>query len=344
VVASLILEVRGMLLQQWIILFSTACFGNLLGLNISAGMRSAVSIYILIPLILVPQLLLGGAMIKFDDLHKSMSRKIYVPVVGDIMVTRWAYEAISVEQFKSNAFEKPFFEYDMEISQNEWYASFLLPTLKSKINEALLDGNKPELRNYTFRNLKKIRYHINNLSSITGIKAGNWVGKITYDDFNEFTADEAKSFLDSLRTVFRANSRYATILHDSLYMNISSRMGEEEFIKLKEKSYNNNLADIVLNNLAASKIYDAGDRFIQKADPVFMSPGSRKGRSHFYAPFKQIGDKKIGTLLFNVIVIWIMVIFLFVTLYYNILKRFIAFLESLKLPILRRYGRELLQN
>ena len=81
-VANSILEVRGMLFQQWIILFSTACFGNLLGLNISAGMRTAVSIYILIPLILVPQLLLGGAMIKFDDLHKSISKKIYVPVVG----------------------------------------------------------------------------------------------------------------------------------------------------------------------------------------------------------------------------------------------------------------------
>jgi len=74
-----------MLLQQWIILFTTACFGNMLGLNISAGMRTAVSIYILIPLILVPQLLLGGAMIKFDDLHKSISKKIYVPLAGDIM-------------------------------------------------------------------------------------------------------------------------------------------------------------------------------------------------------------------------------------------------------------------
>jgi hypothetical protein len=51
VVSSLILEVKGMLFQQWIILFSTACFGNILGLNVSAGMRTAVSIYILIPLI-----------------------------------------------------------------------------------------------------------------------------------------------------------------------------------------------------------------------------------------------------------------------------------------------------
>ena len=74
-----------------------------------------------------------------------------------------------------------------------------------------------------------------------------------------------------------------------------------------------------------------------------MKPGSRLGRAHFFAPYKQLGNVKIGTLLFNAIVIWLMILFLFVTLYYNILKRFIAFLESLRLPIIRKYGRELLQ-
>ncbi|HSL86763.1 MAG TPA: ATP-binding cassette domain-containing protein, partial [Bacteroidales bacterium] len=130
IVANILLEVKGMLFAQWLILFSTACFGNLLGLNISAGMRTAVSIYILIPLLLVPMLLLGGAMIRFDDLHRSITRKIYVPVIGDVMATRWSYEAIMVEQFKSNKFQKPFFPYDMEISQYDWYAAFLTPTLK----------------------------------------------------------------------------------------------------------------------------------------------------------------------------------------------------------------------
>ena len=69
---------------------------------------------------------------------------------------------------------------------------------------------------------------------------------------------------------------------------------------MREKNYNENLADIVMNRMATSKIYDAGDRFIQKADPIFMRPGSRYGRAHFFAPYKQIGNLKIDTLLFNV--------------------------------------------
>ncbi|TAL71823.1 MAG: ABC transporter permease [Bacteroidetes bacterium] len=342
-VANSILEVRGMLFQQWIILFSTACFGNLLGLNISAGMRTAVSIYILIPLILVPMLLLGGAMIKFDELHKSISRKIYVPVAGDIMVTRWAYEAICVEQFKSNSFEKPFFKYDMEMSQYDWYASFLLPSLKVTVDECLAAGKDPDYKESTEENFEKINYHIKDLSSISVIKPGKWISSLNYKEFNRPVAVEAKQYFDSLKSSFRIINRKISYRRDSLYRTIADKIGEKEFIRMRENDYNLNLADFVLNRMTTNKIFDAGDRFIQKADPVFMRPESKFGRAHFFAPYKQIGKLKIGTLLFNVIVIWIMIFTLFVTLYYNLLKRFIAFLESLKLPILRKFGRDLLQ-
>ena len=65
--------------------------------------------------------------------------------------------------------------------------------------------------------------------------------------------------------------------------------------------------------------------------PIFMLLTSR------------LGNMKIDTLLFNVIAIWIMTTALFVTLYLNVLKRFIEFLETLKIPIWRKFGRELLQ-
>jgi ABC-type multidrug transport system ATPase subunit len=342
-VSNYVLEVRGMLLQQWIILFSTACFGNILGLNISAGMRTAVSIYILIPLILVPMLILGGAMIKFDDLHKSMSKKIYVPVVGDVMVTRWAYEALCVEQFKSNKFEKPFFKYDMETSQDDWYASFLIPALKTKADESLAAGKDSVYMDYSVSNLKKLNLHINELSELSGIKPGRWISTLNYKDFDAETHKEVKVLLDSMRTSFRIRSREISLMKDSLYRKISGQMGEDKFIDLRSKDYNENLADVVLNRMSKSKIYDSDDRLIQKADPVFMAPGSRFGRAHFFAPFKQIGNLKISTLLFNIIVIWLMIFILFVALYFNLLKRFIAFLESLKLPIMRKFGRDLLQ-
>jgi hypothetical protein len=332
-----------MLLQQWIILFSTACFGNVLGLNISAGMRTAVSIYILIPLILVPQLLLGGAMIKFDDLHKTISKKIYVPVIGDVMVTRWAYEALCVEQFKSNKFEKPFFNYDMEISQDDWYVSFLIPTLKVRIDNLITSNKDPDYKDSAEEDLEKISYHINDLSAKSGIKPAKWVSNLNYQRFDSNVGGEAKLFLDSLRTIFRLRSKSVSNSRDSLVKQISGRMGNDQFINMRSKDYNENLANIVLNRLSTNKIFETDDKFIQKADPVFMPPGSKYGRAHFFAPYKQIGNIKIETLVFNIIIIWVMVTLFFVTLYYNLLKRLIRFLESLNLPILRKFGRDLLQ-
>ncbi|NMC38683.1 MAG: ATP-binding cassette domain-containing protein [Bacteroidales bacterium] len=343
IVANILLEVRGMLFQQWIVLFSTACFGNILGLNISAGMRSAVSIYILIPLLLVPMLLLGGAMIRFDDLHKSISRKIYVPVIGDVMATRWAYEALMVEEFKSNKFEKPFFRYDMQISQNDWYTSFLIPELKVKINECKAAGKNEEYSDYCKANLKKVVYHINELSAVTGIKPGEWLNHLDYDAFSDAAGDETISYLDSLSSYLRTVIRELNLSKDSLYNQMSIAMGKVKLLELRERNYNENLADIVRNTLNKNKIFDSEKKLIQKADPVFMKPGSKWGRAHFYAPYKQIGNLKIDTLLFNVIMIWLMTFALFVTLYYNALKKFIIFLESLKLPLWRKFGRELLQ-
>jgi ABC-type multidrug transport system ATPase subunit len=342
-VSNTLLEVKGMLLQQWLVLFSTACFGNVLGLNISAGMRSAVSIYILIPLLLVPMLLLGGAMIKFDDLHRSISRKIYVPVIGDAMVTRWAYEALLVEQFKNNKFEKPFFKYDMEISQNDWRTSFLIPYVKVALDESKVAIRNPEYMEYSRRNLIKVSFHIKELSELTGIVPGDWMESMTYEKFTESTADEAESLLDSLSIAVRTRSRMALAVKDTLLSLLRTTLGEKELGKLRDMNYNENLANVVLNRLNTNKIYDAGKRYIQKADPIYMSPGSRNGRAHFYAPYKQLGDLRIGTLLFNILVIWLMILCLFIALYYNILKRFIVFLEKLRLPIWRKFGRELLQ-
>ncbi|MCU0460936.1 MAG: ATP-binding cassette domain-containing protein [Bacteroidales bacterium] len=343
IVASLILEVRGMLFQQWLILFSVACFGNILGLNISAGMRSAVSIYILIPLLLVPQLILGGAMIKFDDLHKSFTRKIYVPVIGDIMATRWAYEALSVEQFRANGFEKPFFMYDMKLSQAEWNYSFLIPTLKVKVDECLAAGKEPEYREFSENNFVKLNYHLKDLSEKTGIKTGPWMKELNYSSFSDVTGDNAKTYLDSVRTWLRKETRIWTARRDSVYEVKTSQTGEGKFLRLRESDYNDRLADYVLNRLATSKIYESNRRLIQKADPIFMPPGSKYGRAHFYAPYKLLGNLKIGTLIFNATIIWLMTMGLFVTLYYNVLKRFIIWLGKFKLPIWRKFGRELLQ-
>ena len=55
----------------WSILWATSFLANLTGLILSQSMNSVVAIYITIPLLLIPQILLCGLVIKFDDLNTS---------------------------------------------------------------------------------------------------------------------------------------------------------------------------------------------------------------------------------------------------------------------------------
>lgn len=328
-VSNAILKIDGMLFPYWLILFSSACFGNMLGLNISAGMKSAVSIYILIPLILVPQLLLGGAMIKYDDLHPSMTKQIYVPVVGDIMTTRWAYEAITVEQFKGNHYEELFFEDDMLISQNDWYASFLIPMLEQKVRECEYAIGNDEFRAHFENNLQKLSLHITELSELSGIDNQDIIKNLNRESYDTLVADLTLLRLDSLKSSFRLSSLAAVARKDTLMIRLEAKYGKQYIIDLMDKHQNIVLSEILLNHNSTNKLLETDNRIIQKADPVYMMPLSNIGRAHFYAPFKIVGKYRIDTLVFNILVIWIMCIVLFITLYFNSLKGLIRQLEGI---------------
>jgi hypothetical protein len=204
-------------------------------------------------------------------------------------------------------------------------------------------GKSPEYQEYIENNFIKINYHLKEFSQLTGIKPGDWISSVNYQKFNDIIGDYVLMYFDSLSTTFRAEEKKISFQLDSLKKAMETRIGEEQFVKLREENHNERLSEFVLNRRSTRKIYETNNRFIQKADPVLMKPGSRYGRAHFYAPYKQLGNLKIGTLVFNMIIIWLMIIFLFTTLYYNMLKRFIVWLEKLKLPLWRKFGRDLLQ-
>ena len=341
-VASGILEIRGMMWQQWLILFTAACYGNLIGLNISAGMRTVVSIYIIIPLILVPQLLLGGAMINFDDLHKSISNKVYVPVIGDLMATRWAYEAITVEQFKSNKFESPVFKYDLEESRNDYIARTLISELRTKVSLYKVDNNDPLFKESMEKDLRLLNFHIQDLSKISGISLPPEFNNLKYKNFNDFTADSIISYLTTLKQHFRLKAELADKQRALVIDETIKKIGIGGYVQLQDRYKNKRLDEVLKNENNPPDIYEGKKRIIQKTHPIFMIPDSKIGRAQFYAPYKVLGNKNIPTLIFNLSAMWIMISLFFVTLYYNLLKRFIDWLEALRLPFWRKFGRQLL--
>jgi ABC-type multidrug transport system ATPase subunit len=330
-IGNFILEIKEMTFSYWIVFFTTSCFANMMGLNISATFNSVVTIYILIPFFVIPQLLFSGVLVKFDKLHKStLTSGEYVPVIGDMMATRWSFEALAVEQYKNNRYERYFFRYEMEASQNIWYSDYLIYELKKNLQQC----QREEAGSNEFRNsLSRLNYYLDYLSGIAGFKhPDNLTTALTDERLDTSTVKSTSAYLDLLAKHFRDLYKYATNSKDSVSNAILRKIGSEGLMKLKEKYYNNRLADFLLNRDVQDKSFKTPDRIIQKYEPVNMNPVSKYGRAQFYAPYKQIGKTQIDTFWFNLSVLWFVTFLLYLALYFNLLQKLVIYFEKLKFP------------
>ena len=331
VIGNVIFEIKGMTLSYWLVLFATSCFANILGLNISSAFNSVITIYILIPFILIPQLLFSGVLVKFDKLHlTSFSSREYVPVIGDIMTARWAFEALAVKQFKDNRFEKPFFKYKLDESQNEYYGSFLIDKLKNDLYISDKYRDSAYYQDIVRNKLRRMDFYINQLSVLAKMVPGSWVKELKTESFKPEVKDAATGYLDSLKIKFLRLRKAATAGKDAVSDSLIKMIGKEGVITLRDKHENKKLMLIVLNQEPGVKTLDHAGKIIQKFNPGYMKATSKYGRAHFYAPVKKLCNMEIDTYWFNIITIWMVALILYFALYFNLLQKFTSYFGSLR--------------
>ncbi|MGW8314343.1 MAG: ATP-binding cassette domain-containing protein [Bacteroidales bacterium] len=331
-VGNEILEIRGMLLQYWLILFSVACLANMIGLNISSGLDSMVTTHILIPFILVPQLLFSGVLIKFDRLNSFYSNPKFVPIIGDLMHARWGFEALAVHQYKNNGFYKELFPIDQQKSNADYYGNFLVPELIGRVNlieNLVLKGEDPA----SWRDHALLLHN-----ELDGITSKGWVASFgNTEQFmtGPFPPELFQSVTDSLeflRNRFNATIRYALRQRDLKSEELIRRWGGEEAFNRRKYEYSNNrLEELVTNKLQMDALIEWRHQLIRKMDPIHMEPLSRNGRAHFYAPEKLLGNLAIDTFWFNFMVIWLSSGVLYLTLVYDVLRRFTSWQQLRRL-------------
>lgn len=106
--------------------------------------------------------------------------------------------------------------------------------------------------------------------------------------------------------------------------------GIDAYIHLKRSYYNEQLAKLVLNRNNLHKVIKREGLLLRKMDPIYTFPAKRNGRAHFYASVKQLGNKYIPTLYFNLFAIWAMTVIIYFLLRYSVLKKAVEFSVSLK--------------
>jgi hypothetical protein len=333
-IANSILGIHDMYLTYWFALFSTAAFANMLGLNISASFNSAVTIYILIPLVMIPMMVLSGAMFSFDKPNRNVGSVDKVPLLAEFMVTKWSYEALMVHQFKDNKFEKPFFELEKKESYANYKLVYTIPSLQRRLEACNQEFQQAGKIEKTSNQLFVLRNEIGKeLGKNSGYKFKNAEG-IMPDKFSDKMAIALQSFLNKMENFYSTQYNDANLEKEKRISNELER-NAERYKMFKDTYYNENVADMVRKVLEKeeNKILEYNQELVQAYHPIYFDPTIKSvfsWRSHFYAPTKPFLGHFYDTFWYNMIVILIFTSILFVTLYYESLKKLLDFIGKLQ--------------
>jgi len=341
-IGNYILEIKGMLLIHWSILFTTSCFANLLGLNISSAFNSAITIYILIPILLIPQLILSGVVVKFDKLNPVIGNTETVPIVGDMMASRWAFEAAMVAQFKDNKFEQLFYLYDKNMAESDYKKIYYIPTLETQLDFVNLHYSSPEpgIQKQVADNLSLLRNEINGELDIVGHDNFKEVDLLYPDKYDSSVYKKTSKFLETLGKYYNNRYNVADKKRDAIIRSETATAAKEkEFEDFKGAYQNEAITELVKNTTEQHRIVRSGNKLIQKIFPIYKDPDPEHMvdfDAQFYMPAKHFLNRNIDTHYFNLGVIWSMTIILSLTLYYEVLKKIVDGLSNISNPLPKR--------
>ncbi len=121
-IGNKILEVKDMFFSYLGWMVATSLCGVGIGLLISSLVRDAKTALNIIPLVLIPQIILGGALIKYEEMNRNLDfvysirrwageeketgpdkrSDLRVPLIGNLMPLRWSYESMVLSQANLN--------------------------------------------------------------------------------------------------------------------------------------------------------------------------------------------------------------------------------------------------
>jgi hypothetical protein len=348
-IANPILEIKGLFLRYFIAMFTTAFCANMIGLNISASFNSAITIYIVIPLIIIPMMVLSGAMFPFDELNRKIGSVDKVPVIAELMPTRWTYEALMVTQFKDNKYNqfresqygRSIYDIKKDLSIANYYSINLIPNLLSAVektdsiyqNIQQARENPGKVPRLDTRILGKLPLIKNELIKLTKkystLQPFKYINALTPEKYNQVISQNLVRYINFVGNNFDKIGNNTTEEWDNFYLN------NKDEIKKLENSYSNLKLQEIMTKFYErdkNKILEYKNSYVQNYNPIYLDP-QRRGflsfRTHFFAPSKYIFGSLTDTFIFNISLVILSTIALYLFLYFELLGHVVHFFESI---------------
>jgi hypothetical protein len=267
-------------------LFGLSAFANLLGLNLSSAMRSAKTIYIMIPLLIIPQIIFGGAIIRFDRFNPVLTEVDRVPWIGNIMASRWGFEGIAVELTRNNDFDAPFIGCEDRLERSAWRRDFWFKSFQS-----IEDGQ---------------------------VRTEEWNGALLELQSWDYKTEGIET-QKQLRDAFKESYKLAFSQRDSIRIDMAENV---ELDLLKEQHHNETLHSWVMQTDRTRRVSMTSRGLVQETSFIHQLPlGRQAWNAPFYAPMKTIGPWTFSTSVFNRMMLWAMVLLMYVALVNRVPER-----------------------
>ncbi|WP_165154007.1 ATP-binding cassette domain-containing protein [Parabacteroides sp. ZJ-118] len=285
-----------MFLTWWITLWVTSFLANLTGLVLSQSFSSIVAIYITIPLLLIPQILLCGLVVRFDDLSRSASSRNRVPLIGEVIPSRWAFEALVTEQFRNNSYNRLFFAVEKEKFLAQYYRNIHADEVRDLVNSLDLIPEKRE------ENIRTIRNELAVLSRAARIAP--------------YTSGESyESYLDKVEKALHTRSDNFTALLEKKRKEAIQEHGSEWLNTLKKEHHNSAIEELVLNSTSTQFYKKAHNRIYPKIGQIYLEPDNNWGRAPFYSHTKKFAGYTFSTFTFNLLMLGIFALLVIISIF-----------------------------
>lgn len=260
-------------------LFSLSAFANVLGLNLSSAMKSAKNIYIIIPLLIIPQIIFGGAIIRFDRFNPLFTQVDRVPVIGNLMASRWGFESLAVHLTRENEADRPFVDAEDRMERAAWRRDFWYQSYRDLKDETVRQAEWEG----ALKELKSWGYDVHHIAD-----------------------------LEALRTKFKEVYREAFNDRDKLRLEIAQT---NDLKALKDRHHNDALHEWVMQTDRNERIALSKRGLVQETAFIHQMPlGRQAWDAPLYAPVKQLGNRTFATPWFNLGVLWTMSALLYLLL------------------------------
>lgn len=280
--AVFIVEISFHFFDIFIFSFLLCVWGSLLGLLLSYLLKTSLIVYLIIPLIIIPQLVYSGALIKFSDFNKFKNLEREIPLIADFIPMRWAAEGLIYQIYAENPYYSKLYKNRCNLYDAVYFAEIYVPELKDL------------LKNDSLQVLKILKQeHEEFLENFVNIESSLNLLENYYKSKKQIYLQNEDSIIASISNVIELKLKYS----NSAVSNIVNYLNSGNFIKINDaKTYRN-----------FKNIYSIND--LKNEKEIYM------------VGYKSIGQVCVKTGLFNSFVLIFFNIFLLVSLIFIALFR-----------------------